>query len=245
VANRYQLIADDLRRLLQTGAWTPGERLPSELELASRYGVSTPTLRNALEVLQSEGLVEKRHGAGNFVRQPRERLRYCVGEAGTGETSANGPIDVTVEAASVKADARLSALLDMPIGAALAEYVFTCRCAGAPWSVARVYVPRAVARLGALTDAGSPWGDAVRALLSAAGVDIVATTERITARFPTAEEAGVLQITTRTPVLAVERNSRDAPSNARYWYSRGTAPKCCSEVVPSMRGRRPSDDRAP
>lgn len=67
MANRYEQIADDLRRLITAGTWPVGERLPAEAELAARYRVSTPTLRMSLELLQSEGLIEKRHGIGNFV----------------------------------------------------------------------------------------------------------------------------------------------------------------------------------
>ncbi|MFD4747805.1 GntR family transcriptional regulator [Streptomyces rubiginosohelvolus] len=50
-----------------------GERLPSEAQPAARYTVSTPTLRSALALLQAEGLVEKVHGEGNFVRPPSSR----------------------------------------------------------------------------------------------------------------------------------------------------------------------------
>jgi DNA-binding FadR family transcriptional regulator len=59
--------AEHLRELVSSGALRPGDRLPSERELASRLGVSRPTLREAVRGLVIMGLLETRHGAGTFV----------------------------------------------------------------------------------------------------------------------------------------------------------------------------------
>lgn len=74
VPSRHRDIAEDLRRQITTGRIQPGERLPSKAGLADRYKVSTMTLRNALAVLQGEGLVEKIHGKGNYVRRPVRKI---------------------------------------------------------------------------------------------------------------------------------------------------------------------------
>ncbi|MFC9601978.1 GntR family transcriptional regulator [Streptomyces niveus] len=213
MANRYEQIADDLRRLITTGTWPVGERMPAEAELAARYRVSTPTLRMSLELLQSEGLIEKRHGIGNFVRQQGQRVAYAsdrslascqaASDAGTGNSVS---LDITM----VEADGRLASLLDLQVGSPLTEYVFISHQCASPRSLTRIYVPHTVATLGVPEPNGSPWGDSVRELLSADGVEVVTTTERVTARFPTPDEAHTLHISTRTPVLAVERTSSDA-----------------------------------
>ncbi|MFE4536686.1 GntR family transcriptional regulator [Streptomyces scopuliridis] len=211
MANRYQHVADDLRRLITTGALSVGERLPAEQELALRYKVSTPTLRNALEVLQSEGLVEKRHGSGNFIRRPGQRITYANDRHEAGRSPVPGvAVSVSLETALVEADAQLSLLLAVRAGSPLAEYAFISCQGTSPRSLARVYVPHAVARLGVPDVNESPWGDSVRQLLSGAGVRVTAIAERVTARFPTAWEAHTLHISTRAPVLAVERTSTDA-----------------------------------
>lgn len=49
---------------------TPGEKLPSEDELAARFGVSRMTLRQGISDLIDEGLIYRRHGVGTFVAQP-------------------------------------------------------------------------------------------------------------------------------------------------------------------------------
>lgn len=66
----YHQIQDDLRRRILAGAVAPGERLPGELDLTRRYGVSRPTVRQALQGLVAEGLVHSVRGRGTFVREP-------------------------------------------------------------------------------------------------------------------------------------------------------------------------------
>ena len=65
----YLLIADSLRTRIEAGEWKPGDRLPSERELLGEFGVARMTLRNALDVLQSEALIDRRRGrnGGTFV----------------------------------------------------------------------------------------------------------------------------------------------------------------------------------
>lgn len=67
-----QVIVDQIRLLIHQGRLTPGDRLPSERELCSRFGVSRVTVREALRVLEAGGLVEIRVGAhgGAFVTTP-------------------------------------------------------------------------------------------------------------------------------------------------------------------------------
>jgi GntR family transcriptional repressor for pyruvate dehydrogenase complex len=60
-------IAEDLRSQIASGAIPSGARLPAERDLAERYGVSGPTVREALQGLNALGLVEMRHGSGTYV----------------------------------------------------------------------------------------------------------------------------------------------------------------------------------
>jgi GntR family transcriptional regulator len=56
-----------LLNLIEDGAFQPGEQLPSEADLAAQLGISRPTLREALQNLEQEGLIVRRHGVGTFV----------------------------------------------------------------------------------------------------------------------------------------------------------------------------------
>jgi GntR family transcriptional regulator len=61
-----------LLRLVEDGVYQPGEQLPSETDLASQLGISRPTLREALQNLEQEGIVLRRHGVGTFVARSYE-----------------------------------------------------------------------------------------------------------------------------------------------------------------------------
>ena len=64
-------IAERLRAAVEKGEFAPGDRLPSETELNSRYGVSRTTARSALDRLEQEGLISRRAGKGSIVLPPR------------------------------------------------------------------------------------------------------------------------------------------------------------------------------
>lgn len=56
-----------LLSLIENGAYQVGEQLPSEADLAAQFGISRPTLREALLNLEREGVVVRKHGVGTFV----------------------------------------------------------------------------------------------------------------------------------------------------------------------------------
>jgi GntR family transcriptional repressor for pyruvate dehydrogenase complex len=60
-------IIGELRTQIASGRYPRGSRLPTERELAATFGVSAPTIREALRALSSTGLVEVRHGSGAYV----------------------------------------------------------------------------------------------------------------------------------------------------------------------------------
>ncbi|MFI5953790.1 winged helix-turn-helix domain-containing protein [Cryptosporangium sp. NPDC051539] len=68
-----QQIANKLRAAILTGKLQAGERLPSQPDLASRYGVARETVKRALDVLRTERLVISRQGSGVFVRAQTQR----------------------------------------------------------------------------------------------------------------------------------------------------------------------------
>lgn len=63
---RYEQIAQYLRGLVDTAE--PGDRLPSEAELCEKFDVSRMTARQAMQIVSTDGNIERRRGAGTFVR---------------------------------------------------------------------------------------------------------------------------------------------------------------------------------
>jgi GntR family transcriptional repressor for pyruvate dehydrogenase complex len=76
-------VVEHVRHLIEQGGLRPGDRLPSERDLALELGVSRPSVRSGLEALESRGVVVSRRGAGNFI--------------------ANGPPDLGAEPLSLLA----------------------------------------------------------------------------------------------------------------------------------------------
>ena len=66
----HRQVAESLRALIAEGKIKAGDLLPPERELAKQFGVSRATVREALHLLQLWGLVEPRHGGGNYVCTP-------------------------------------------------------------------------------------------------------------------------------------------------------------------------------
>lgn len=64
----YQQVSQQIERLILGGAFAVGDRLPPEQEFSRQFGVSRPTIREALIALEVAGVVEVRNGNGSFVR---------------------------------------------------------------------------------------------------------------------------------------------------------------------------------
>lgn len=71
---KYQRIADELREAIRVGEYGPGDRLPGENDLMASYSVARMTARQALGVLQSEGVAESRKtGPADDLDRPAAR----------------------------------------------------------------------------------------------------------------------------------------------------------------------------
>ena len=64
----YQNVINLLKNRLNSSIYNIGDLLPSEKELAEHYDVSRNTLRKALKTLEEEGMIERRHGSGTYLR---------------------------------------------------------------------------------------------------------------------------------------------------------------------------------
>lgn len=91
----YVQIAHGIRALLRDGAVAPGTGLPPERVLCERYGVSRMTLRQAMGVLQREGLIECQRGRGTFVSVRRLQKQQQALRSFTEEIRARGAVPST------------------------------------------------------------------------------------------------------------------------------------------------------
>ena len=76
----YLQITEILRQSLSRGIWKPGELLPTISVLAAKYSVAKITVRQAVKILEAEGLLESRRGRGTMaLAPPQPRTRLCLG----------------------------------------------------------------------------------------------------------------------------------------------------------------------
>lgn len=68
----YQQVIEQIKGMIKSGELRPGDKLPSERDLVEHLQVSRTSIREALSALQLIGLVESRHGEGNFIRERLE-----------------------------------------------------------------------------------------------------------------------------------------------------------------------------
>lgn len=66
----YEVIVDEILRFIKSQGLRPGDRLPSEREMAGQFGVSRVVIREGIKSLKTVGLVEIRHGSGVYITTP-------------------------------------------------------------------------------------------------------------------------------------------------------------------------------
>jgi GntR family transcriptional regulator len=70
----YHQLADILMARIRSGEYPAGDRIPAELKLAESYNIGRPTVRQAIELLVSKGILERRRGSGTFVRERKAEV---------------------------------------------------------------------------------------------------------------------------------------------------------------------------
>lgn len=74
----YRQVAEQIRILIETGELKAGAKLPAERELSERFGVSRPTVREALIVLEVEGYLQIRMGSGVYINRKPQPMTDAV-----------------------------------------------------------------------------------------------------------------------------------------------------------------------
>jgi GntR family transcriptional regulator len=112
---RYHQIAHALRERIVTGGHGPGQRLDNQRSLAREFGVTLMTLRQALDLLERDGLIARRHGLGTFIARPSIDYDILHLRALAGDLSALGEHVATrfLRSYSAAADRRVAGRLGL------------------------------------------------------------------------------------------------------------------------------------
>jgi GntR family transcriptional regulator len=114
----HSVIRNDIHSQIKAGRFQPGDQIPTEPELISRYEVSRTTVRRALRDLETMGLIRRQPGRGTFVREPQleqrlDRLTGFVEDMSALGLSASAKV-VTIE--RVPANKQVADQLRLDVG---------------------------------------------------------------------------------------------------------------------------------
>jgi GntR family transcriptional regulator len=202
---KYALIVNAVQERITSGTYPPGGLLPSESELMREFGASRPIVVRALDLLRQDGWIESQQGKGRFVlgRSARESRLARQGTYTVLDGEETGGTTV-LEAGRVAAPARAASVLGVGQGAPLVARRRLVTVAGVgPVELGTAYLTPELAD-GTEVGAAAPLREGLlRHVAARKGVRFDHAAERISARLPTAEEARLLDVGRRDPVLTV------------------------------------------
>lgn len=204
----YRQIKNLIVQGLETGEWRPGEVIPSESELAQRFGVSQGTVRKAIDELAAENLLVRRQGKGTFVAShddPRAFFRFLrlVPLAGGIEQTRSIPLECWRAKAGPEAARMLGVKLSDPMIILRRLLHFGTQ----PVVVDEIYLPAEIFGALSLEILRDYEGSLYSLFETKFGVKMVRAEERIRAVPADRASAKLLKIPESSPLLSIERVS--------------------------------------
>lgn len=205
----WRRIANELRQEIASGVHAPGARLPTEAEMAVRFGVNRHTVRRAIEELSRGGLLRVEQGRGSFVAE--EIIDYIVSSRTRFSEwirrHNKEPSGRVLQLRELQADPAIAAGLRIRPGGKILLLERLGLADGRPVSLTSHYFP---ARLRGLQEALGHAASITEALKSVGIDDYLRQSSRVTARMPNAEEAELLRTPRSRPVLVAENINVDS-----------------------------------
>ncbi|MEU4801231.1 GntR family transcriptional regulator [Actinosynnema sp. NPDC023587] len=211
----YLQIADDLRRQILDGELQDGDQLPTAQEIMDDYGVSRIVVRNAINVLRSEGLVRTQQGSGTYVRQHKPLKKRVMGDLygkrptaspfAQSARTAGKQADWEYQSRVTKATKAVADRLGIEPGDDVMRTQYRFFVDEVPTMLSTSYEPLAITRG---TDIEQPEAGKVTGVvprMDHIGVHITHVTEDVYARAPRPFEADKLEVPQGVPVMAIER----------------------------------------
>lgn len=246
---RQSLFVEVRQRILSTleaHRYRPGDRLPSEPELAVAYGVSRPTIREVLRSLETDGFVRRVHGVGTFVTERRAVVhsRFDL-DLGVTEAVAAASQAVGVEIlriADERAHAAIAERLEIPLGSGLLWVERVIRASEVRVAHVVDAIPEAVAALarGARYEGGSVY----RFLEEDCGLRLAGGLADVTAITADRRLARLLGVAPGSALLRMEQVERAADERPVLYSAEHYVPTLFNLSVRRVRQERGGRDEA-
>lgn len=208
--SRYGWLAAGLRARITQGEWVPGTALPAEAALAKEHGVALGTLRQALALLVSEGLLERQHGRGTFVRAGlggASMLRFFRFRQ-SDERSAT-PTSTILNRHIELAASEVTDTFGLPAGASVLQLQRLRSIGGQPCLLEQLTLPLPL--FDALTQSDTAdWDDLLYPMYQrVCNVSIYRAEDSVSFGLLNAEQAALLQLDAGHPCAQVQRRAFD------------------------------------
>src|SRR6266511_3089053 len=203
----YVQIKSLLEKSLESAEWRPGEAIPSETELAVRFGVSQGTVRKAIDALADENLVVRRQGKGTFVATHTEehasmfRFLRIRRNDGKDEYPASRLVDIR----RAKATAETARLLELKAGDPVIVLRRILEWGGEPVVLDEITLPAALFRGLTRAKYDAYHGSMYSFFETQFGVRMLRAQEKLRAIAADPASAALLGVDAGTPLLAVDR----------------------------------------
>ncbi|CUB07368.1 MAG: GntR family transcriptional regulator [Tepidiphilus sp.] len=202
----YRQIKSLIVQALESGEWRPGEAIPSEQELAARFGVSQGTVRKAVDELAAENVLVRKQGKGTFVvshHDPRQFFRFLRLVPDDG--SLTQPQSVPLDCWRAKAGQEAARVLQIPVGDPIIILRRVLKFSGKPVVLDEIYLPGEVFE-GLTLDTLKEWKGSLYSFFETRfGVRMLRAEEHIRAVAADRMAAETLGVKEGTPLLSVER----------------------------------------
>ena len=202
----YRQIKSLMLHALESGEWHPGNAIPSEQELAGRFGVSQGTVRKAIDEMAAENLLVRKQGKGTFVashNDPRALVRFLrLVPEGEG---LSHPVSVPLECWRAKAGQEASRVLAIDAGDPINIVRRLLKFSAKPVVVDEIYLPGEIFQ-GLTLEMLQDWQGSLYSLFeSRFGLRMIRAEERIRAVEADRATADILNVKEGVPLLSVER----------------------------------------
>ena len=202
----YRQIKSLILQSLEAGEWRPGDMIPSEQELATRFSVSQGTVRKAIDEMVADNLLLRKQGKGTYVTShtdPRAFFRFLRLVPIDGELSH--PISVPLDCWRARAGSEAARMLAIDVGDEIIIVRRVLRFSGKPTVIDEIYLP-GDAFPGLTFDVLKSSTMSLYSLFETRfGLRMVRATESIRAVAADRSSAEILKISEGKPLLSIER----------------------------------------